>query len=72
MPQKIDIQEIVKDNPQVDLAQLEEWRNLREMIRVQGRDRNRHLCTYPMQGRRAQIVDDNDSDARVIHLTGRK
>lgn len=66
MPKKIDLSEIAKKNPHVNLEELEEGRKLRQNLRQAGTERRRG--TLPNNRRRVRIDDDVSSDPRVVRL----
>jgi glutaredoxin len=67
VPSKIDIEEIAKKNPSVDLEALEEGRKLRENLRQIGGVRERP--TIVATGRKRVRIDDSiTSDPRVVRL----
>lgn len=68
MPQKIDLEEITRRNPRIDLRKLEEWRALRQALLVNGLHGRRALNSMTNREARAKIVDDLDNDPRLIKL----
>ena len=68
MPQKMTLKEIVKNNPQVDLEKLKESRRLRQLLVERGLLGKRMRGMSGFQDERAKIVDDADSDARLVRL----
>jgi len=66
MPKQIDLEEIAKNNPQLDLNKLQEWRKLREELPRSGSRRPPHQG-FPFQGKRARVVDDRQC-ARIVRL----
>lgn len=72
MPKIVDLKEIAEKNPNLDLSVLEEWRKLQESL-PEGEEISRrgHSEGLPFKGRRARIVDDADSDPRLIRLQRR-
>lgn len=68
MLQKLDLDEIAKVNPTLDLEQLAEWRRFRESLPASGQRRKPLRSAPPFQGRRARIVDDAESDPRLVRL----
>jgi hypothetical protein len=62
------IKEIAKNNPQVDLAKLEESRTLRRALVERGVFGKRGRGMAGLQDARAKIVDDADSDSRLVRL----
>lgn len=69
MPHKtLDLEEISRANPNLDLQHLDEWRKLRRTLAEQGVHQRRGCGSYPIQGKRAQIIDDAENDPRLIKL----
>lgn len=68
MPPKIDLKKIAKRNPNLDLQSLEEWRKLRRRLIKNGLQGKRSAGRSPYQGKRARIIDDLDSDPRLVKL----
>lgn len=68
MPQPIDLEHIIKRNPNLDPGQLAEQRKPAEALRRFGIQRRRDRLALPFSGRRARIMDDLDSDPRVTRL----
>lgn len=66
MPQKMKIEEIARKNPQVDLQKLDEWRQLRRVLQERGLRGKRQ--TFVRQEKRAKLIDDADSDPRLVSL----
>jgi len=66
MRRKINLDEIRTKNPNLDWETLGEWQRLRKTLverGVQGRQ-----GIHPAQGKRAQVVDDLESDPRLVIL----
>jgi hypothetical protein len=68
MPLKIDLEEIARKNPRIDLQLLEEWRELRRALLARGLHGRRMQDKYDDQETRARIVDDAESDPRIVRL----
>ena len=68
MPQKLDLEEIARKNPNIDLQKIEEWRRLGELLQKSGLRGRRIRNTFSRQEKRAKIVDDADSDPRLVSL----
>jgi hypothetical protein len=66
MPQKIDLQEILKKNPNVDPERLSAGLKLSEELR-QARSGSKRA--RPLIRRRVRIVDDLRSDPRLTQLS---
>jgi len=69
MPKPIDI-DMLKKNPRVDLGKLEESQKLRDSIQQSGGTRG-PKCAPTLNRRRARIIDDLSSDARLVKLSVR-
>jgi len=69
MPQNMTLEEIAAKNPRVDLETLEESRKLRQLLLERGLFGKRMRGSSGFQDERAKIVDDADSDARLVRLT---
>jgi len=67
MPKPIDI-DMLKRNPHVDLGKLEESQKLRDSIRQSGGIRGPKSAPA-LRPRRARIIDDISSDARLVKLS---
>jgi hypothetical protein len=68
MPRKIDLDEIARTNPNIDLQKLDEWKELRRVLLESGLNSRRMRNRSAKQDRRAKIVDDADSDPRLVRL----
>lgn len=69
MPKTVDLQEIARNNPDIDLHELDSWRQLRRTLIENGLHGRSRTRTAAFQGRRAQLVDDDaDNDPRLIRL----
>lgn len=68
MPQKILLDEIIKNNPQVDPKQLEKGINLGKELSKAGLTRRRYSLVPPFSKKRVRIVDNSYEDSRTIHL----
>ena len=68
MPLNMTLEEIAANNPHVDLEKLEESRKLRRILLERGLFGKRTRGTSGFQDERAKIVDDADSDARLVRL----
>jgi hypothetical protein len=66
MPQKIDLAEILKNNPHVDPERLNAGLKLAEELR---RSRSGSKRARPFVRRRVRIVDDLQSDPRLVRLS---
>ncbi len=67
MPKNIDLKDIAEKNPQVNIEELEEGRELRKNLRHPSAAKRRHT-TFPVDRRRVRIDDDVSSDPRVVRL----
>lgn len=70
MPERIDLAELLKNNPQVDSQKLSESMELLEELRGSGVQGRRYELVPPFGGRRVQVADTRfgDNDPRTIHL----
>jgi len=68
MLRKLDFEEIAKANPSVTVDQMEEWGRLRGQVTQQRKERISKLRGFPFRKKRARVVDDLESDTRVIKL----
>ena len=66
MPQKIDLEELLKKNPNVDPERLNAGIKLAEELR---RSRSGIKRFHPLVRRRARIMDDLQSDPRLTQLS---
>ena len=68
MPKALDLDGILKNNPQVDPEQLDQSIELLEELRNQGVSRRAYELVPPFAGRRVRVVDGLSEDPRTIHL----
>jgi len=68
MPHKVDLDEIAKKNPTLDLEELDHWRILRRILIETGMRGRRQRGSSPFMGKRAHIVDDAENDPRLVRL----
>jgi len=68
MPQKIDIEEIAKNNPRIDLQNLEEWRKLRRILISSGMHGRRMQNSEDDAQSRVKLVDNAEDDPRLVRL----
>lgn len=68
MPEKLTIAEILEKNPDLNLNELEQGRELRESLKESGAGAKRRYGVYPLDRRRVRVDDDIDSDPRVVYL----
>jgi hypothetical protein len=68
MLKKVDLAEIAQKNPTIDLEELDRWRKLRQTLIETGLRGRRQRGSFPFAGKRAHIVDDADSDPRIVRL----
>ena len=66
MPQKIDLEKIIKNNPSIDPELLNAGLKLAEELR---RFRFGNKRSRPLVRRRVRIVDDLESDPRLTQLS---
>lgn len=69
MPHKINLDEIAKKNPTVDLEEVARWRKLRRILVETGMRGKRQRGSSPFAGGRARIVDDAENDPRLVRLS---
>jgi hypothetical protein len=69
MPHKIDLDEIARKNPRLDLEEVARWRRLRRILIETGMRGKRERGSSPFAGGRARIVDDAESDPRLVKLS---
>jgi hypothetical protein len=68
MPKTLNLDEILKNNPQVDPEQLDQSVELFEELRNQGVSRRAYELVPPFAGRRVRVADRSSEDPRTIHL----
>jgi hypothetical protein len=68
MPEELDLKKILKDNPQVDVRQLQEGIELAEELREAGMPARGYRLPPPFARKRAEVVDSPSEDPRTIHL----
>lgn len=68
MPQKIDLKEIARTNPAIDLKKLEDARALRRALILNGLHGRRAQNAFTNRDVRAKIVDDLENDPRLVRL----
>lgn len=69
MPHKIDLDQIARRNPTVDLEEVARWRKLRRILIETGMRGKRQRESSPFAGGRARIVDDAEHDPRLVKLS---
>jgi hypothetical protein len=62
------LQEIAKDNPQVDLKRVIEDHKLAERLRGPGRRRRGYRLALPSSQKRVSVNDDGINDYRTVYL----
>lgn len=67
MPKKIEIEEIVAKNPQIDAEELEASREIVEQFRRSGIRRAGYRLALPFSGRRVRIVDNIEERTIKLH-----
>ena len=67
MPQKIELEEIAKSNPQIDLSKLREGIELSEKLRNIGLSARGYELASPIARKRAEVVDPAE-DPQTVHL----
>jgi hypothetical protein len=68
MPQKIDIKEIAKRNPKIDVEKIDEWRRFRQRLQERGLLTGSKRTALFRQARRAKFADDPLEDSRLVKL----
>ncbi len=68
MLRKLDLETIAKANPAVTIDQMEDWEKLRAHVAEVRRQKHIQPRIFPFREQRARIVDDLDSDPRVVTL----
>ena len=68
MPSKIDLEEIVRKNPRIDLQELEQWRELRRLLIASGMHGRRMQNVEDGPQTRAKLVDNEEDDPRLVRL----
>jgi hypothetical protein len=68
MPQKLTLKEIARKNPHIDLQKLDEWERMRTALKERGLSVRRPRKEFVEQETRAKIVDDIESDPRLVRL----
>ncbi len=72
MPDRIDIEEILRLNPHIDQKQLEEAIELRQKLRERGVRGAKYRLAPPFSGRRVSVRGvEGEDDPRTIHLRSR-
>lgn len=69
MPQKLDLAELLKSNPNVDFERLMEGLKLAEELRQSRSNAPGRRRTHPIARRRVRIIDDLESDPRLTQLS---
>lgn len=62
------LQNILKDNPQVDLKKVLEGHKLTEGLRGSARRRRGYRLALPSSRKRVSVHDDGINDHRTVHL----
>lgn len=69
MPRRINLKEIVRKNPQIDLEEIRAWTQLRKTLAESGLvSRRKQGCGHP-DDVRARIADEAEDDPRLIRLS---
>jgi hypothetical protein len=68
MPKTIDLEEIARKNPHIDLQVLEEWRELRRVLVSRGMHGRRMRNSEDSPQTRAKLVDSAEDDPRLVRL----
>jgi hypothetical protein len=69
MPEKIDIEKIIKKNPSISPEEIEKNRLLTEELRKEGIQPHGYRLAPPFLRRRAKSVEEGEPDPRTINLT---
>lgn len=67
MPQKIELDEIAKTNPQIDLAKLREGIELNEKLKTIGLPARGYEIAPPFARKRAEVVEPSE-DLQMVNL----
>ena len=68
MPEKAELEEIIRNNPQVDAQQLSENGRLAEELQAYGAMGRGYGLVSPFARKRVQVVDSPLEDPRTTHL----
>jgi len=68
MPEKIELEVILKTNPQIDVDKLRESIELSEKLHNSGFIVRGYELPPPFARKRAEIVDSSSDDPRIVHL----
>lgn len=68
MPKKIELSDIIKNNPHIDQKRLSESMEALEKLRNSGVSGRRYELVPPQGGRRAHVADNSPDDPRITHL----
>jgi hypothetical protein len=68
MPKTIELEEIARKNPHIDLQMLEEWRELRQILIAHGMRGRRVRNSEDHPQTRAKLVDNAEDDPRLVRL----
>jgi len=71
MRERLNIKQIIKENPRIDARKLKEGMELLEELRRAGLPRPRYRLAPPFERRRITLTRDILNDPRTIHLPHR-
>jgi hypothetical protein len=68
MPKTIDLEDISRRNPHIDLQMLEDWKELRRILVAQGMRGKRMRNGEDSPQTRAKLADNAEDDPRLVRL----
>lgn len=68
MSKRLNPDEILRQNPQIDREELDEARELLRRLREQGAHRKDYDLVPPFGGRRVTVLDDVRTDSRPVRM----
>ena len=68
MPETVDLDDVIRQNPDVDGDELERLRELLRQVRERGGRRAGYNLALPFEGRRVHVGNHDKDDPRVVHL----
>lgn len=68
MPEQVDLKELLRKNPKVDVDELTRGLQMGQDLRRTGVRGRQNRFSFPFTRRRAKLLDDLDSDPRVTRL----
>lgn len=72
MPKQFNVEDLVKENPKLDLDQLAKGRKLFEDLRDLRVHSGQRAPRFPAGRRHVRIVDDEASDCRMTYISSRE